>query len=172
MGDCFAANLKRFSSIESRMMIMAKMHARRRGKSASSKPLVTESPEWVVQSKEEIEQLVVKLAKEGHPAAKIGLVLRDQHAVPSTRLATGKTMYEILEENGLKAALPDDLVALMRRAINVNLHMSENKKDMANNRNLQLIESKIRRIVKYYKRHEILPGDWEYSLKNAELLIE
>jgi small subunit ribosomal protein S15 len=151
---------------------MAKMHARRRGKSASSKPLVTENPEWVPMSKEEVEQTVVRLAKEGMTASKIGMVLRDQYAVPSVRLATGKTMLEILEQNGLKQPLPDDLVALMRKAINVSLHMSENKKDMANNRNMQLIESKIRRLVKYYKRLDILPQDWEYSLKNAELLIE
>jgi len=151
---------------------MAKMHARRRGKSASAKPLVTENPEWVSMSKEEIEQMVVKLAKEGQSASKIGLILRDQYAVPSVRLATGKTMYELLDANGLRPALPDDLVALMRRAINVNLHLVENKKDAANNRNLQLIESKIRRLVKYYKREEILPRDWQYSLKNAELLIE
>ena len=151
---------------------MAKMHARRRGKSASAKPLVTESPEWVPMSREEIEQTVVKLSKEGMTASKIGMTLRDQYAVPSVRLATGKTMYEILDANGLRPSLPDDLVALMRRAINVNLHMAENQKDMANNRNMQLIESKIRRLVKYYKRNDILPQDWEYSIKNAELLIE
>ncbi len=151
---------------------MAKMHARRRGKSASSKPLVTENPEWVPMPKEEVEQTVVKLAKEGMPASKIGMVLRDQYAVPSVRLATDKTMYEILEQNGVKPALPDDLVSLMKRAININLHITENKKDMANTRNLQLIESKIRRLVKYYKHHDILPQDWEYTLKNAELLIE
>jgi small subunit ribosomal protein S15 len=151
---------------------MAKMHARRRGKSASSKPLVTENPEWVTMSKEEIEHTVVKLAKEGMTASKIGLVLRDNYAVPSVRLATGKTMYEILQESDMKPEIPDDLMALMRRAINVNIHMQENKKDMANNRNLQLIESKIRRLVKYYKHEEVLPQTWEYSLKNAELLLE
>lgn len=151
---------------------MAKMHARRRGKSASAKPLVTENPEWVTMSKEEIEQMAVKLAKEGMTSSKIGLVLRDNYAVPSVRLATGKTMYEILQENGLRPDIPDDLMALMRRAINVNNHMQENKKDMANNRNLQLIESKIRRLVKYYKRNDVLPQTWEYSLKNAELLLE
>jgi small subunit ribosomal protein S15 len=151
---------------------MAKMHARRRGKSASAKPLVTENPEWVTMSKEEIEQMVVKLAKEGMTSAKIGLVLRDNYAVPSVRLATGKTVYEILTEHEMKPEIPDDLMALMRRAINVNNHMLENKKDMANNRNLQLIESKIRRLVKYYKREEVLPQTWEYSLKNAELLLE
>jgi len=26
--------------------------------------------------------------------------------------------------------------------------------------------------VKYYKRTDVLPADWNYSLKNAELLIE
>lgn len=151
---------------------MAKMHARRRGKSASAKPMVTESPEWVTMSKEETEQMVVKLAKEGMTSSKIGLVLRDNYAVPSVRLATGKTMYEILQEHNMRPEIPDDLMALMRRAINVNNHMFENKKDMATNRNLQLIESKIRRLVKYYKRNEVLPQSWEYSLKNAELLLE
>jgi small subunit ribosomal protein S15 len=35
-----------------------------------------------------------------------------------------------------------------------------------------MVESKIRRIVKYYKREGVLPADWNYSIANAELLIE
>ena len=60
----------------------------------------------------------------------------------------------------------------MRRAISLQAHLNENKKDIANKRNMQIVESKIRRTVKYYKREGVLPADWEYSIKNAELLIE
>ena len=35
---------------------MARMHARRRGKSGSTRPLVTENPEWVPIGEKEIEE--------------------------------------------------------------------------------------------------------------------
>jgi small subunit ribosomal protein S15 len=149
------------------------MHARRRGSSRSRRPLLTENPEWVPLSKDEIVEMVVKLGKDGLTSSRIGLALRDQHAVPSVKLATGKTVLEIMKENGLSPKLPEDLMALMRKAINLNLHVQNgNRGDIANRRGLQLVESKIRRLVKYYKRMDVLPRDWNYSLKNAELLIE
>lgn len=151
---------------------MARMHARRRGRSGSQRPLITENPEWVPLSKDEIEKQIVKMAKDGVTSARIGLVLRDQYAVPDVKLATGKTVADVLRENDLTPTIPDDLVALMRKAINLQNHLDDNNKDIANKRNMQMIESKIRRIVKYYKREGVLPADWQYSIQNAELLIE
>ncbi len=134
--------------------------------------MISENPAWVTQSKDEVEKLIMKLAKDGLPAAKIGLVLRDEHAVPNVRLATGKSVMEIMKENDLTPNIPDDLTALMRKALNVDTHMTENPKDNATKRSLQLIESRIRRLVKYYKRMGILPAAWTYSLATAELQIE
>lgn len=151
---------------------MARMHARRRGKSGSSRPMISENPEWVPLSKEEIEEIVVKMGKDGVLSAKIGLVLRDQHSVPDVKLATGKTITQILKENNVAPNIPDDLVALMRTAINLQNHLNANKKDVANKRGMQITESKIRRLVKYYKRNGVLPADWQYSIANAKLLIE
>lgn len=151
---------------------MAKMHARRRGKAGSKRPMVTENPEWVPLPAEEIVQIIVKNGKEGMPTARIGMILRDQYAVPDVRLATGKTILQHLKENNIAPKLPEDLVALMKKAIELNVHVVANKKDMSNKRGLQLIESKIRRLVKYYKNEGVLPKEWNYSLKNAELLIE
>jgi len=148
------------------------MHARRRGKSGSQRPLITENPAWVPLNKDEIEEKIIAMGKDGIPAARIGLLLRDQHAVPDVKLATGRTVLDILKENDLQPTIPDDLIALMRKAINLQTHLMENKKDVANKRNLQMVESKIRRIVKYYKREGTLPADWQYSIANAELLIE
>jgi len=151
---------------------MARMHARRRGKSGSSRPLVTENPEWVPLSAEDIEERIVKLAKDGVNSSRIGMALRDQYGVPSTKLALGKSISEILAENDLRPKLPDDLASLMRKAVNLNNHLSENHKDIMNKRSLQLIESKIRRLTKYYKKTGILPQDWKYSIKTVELQIQ
>jgi small subunit ribosomal protein S15 len=134
--------------------------------------LITENPAWVPLNKDEIEDIIIKMGRDGVASARIGLLLRDQHAVPDVKLATGRTVQDILIENDLQPTIPDDLVALMRTAINLQTHLQENRKDLANKRNLQMVESKIRRIVKYYKREGRLPADWQYSIANAELLIE
>ncbi len=151
---------------------MARMHARKRGSSGSRRPLVTENPDWVPVEEEEIEELIVKLANEGLNSAKIGVILRDQYAVPSVKLALGKKITEVMEENGFEPKIPEDLANLMKKAINLNEHLKENPKDNSNRRGLQLVESKIRRLVDYYKEEEVLPQDWKYSLKTAELQIE
>ena len=151
---------------------MSRMHSSRKGVSGSKKPIVDKSPSWVPQSAEEIKETVVKLAGEGMTMAKIGLVLRDQYAVPNVRLVTGKTIREILAEKNIKFELPEDLQGLMRRAVLLSSHIKTNKKDLHNLRGLQLIESKIRRLVKYYKREGVIPETWNYSLDTAALQVE
>ena len=151
---------------------MARMHARRKGKSCSERPMISENPSWVPINATEIEELIVKMAKDGLTSAKIGLVLRDQHGVPNVRLATGKTITEIMKEKGVAPALPEDISNLMRRAIALNVHVRDNLGDVANKRGLQLIESKIRRLEHYYKDNGVLPANWKYSLKTAELMLK
>ncbi len=151
---------------------MARMHIRRKGKSCSKHPLVTENPEWVPLSATEIEDLIVKMAKDGITSAKIGLNLRDQYGVPNVKLATGKTVTDIMKEKGLMSALPEDLSNLMRRAIALNVHLKNNRGDISNKRGLQLIEAKIRRLERYYKKNGVLPADWKYSLSTAELMLK
>ena len=151
---------------------MARMHARRKGKSCSKRPLITENPAWVTLSATEIEDIIVKMAKDGNNSAKIGLVLRDQYGVPDVKLATGKTITAIMKEKGVSPALPEDLANLMRRAIDLNVHLKENRGDISNKRGLMLIEAKIRRLERYYKANNVLPADWKYSLNTAELMLK
>lgn len=148
------------------------MHSSRKGSSGSKRPLVDKNPEWVTQSPEEIKELAAKLAGEGKNMAMIGLILRDQHAVPNVRLATGMSMKEILEEKGIKPELPDDLSNLMKRAVEINRHVTANPKDLHNSRGLHLVESKIRRLTKYYKREGLIPETWFYSMSSAALEVE
>jgi Ribosomal protein S15P/S13E len=151
---------------------MARMHARRKGRSCSRRPMISENPAWVPINATDIEELIVKMAKDGQTSARIGLVLRDQYGVPNVKLATGRTVTEIMTEKGVSPALPEDLSNLMRRAISLNVHLRENRGDISNKRGLQLIESKIRRLERYYKRNGVLPADWKYSLKTAELMLK
>jgi len=151
---------------------MSRMHTGKKGKSGSKRPVLDKNPEWVQQSPDEVKDLVAKLSGEGKTMAMIGLTLRDQYAVPNVRLATGLSVKEILEEKGIKADLPEDLANLMRRAVQLNGHLKKNKKDLGNLRGLQLVESKIRRLVKYYKREGVIPESWNYSLSTAALQVE
>jgi len=148
------------------------MHSSKRGTSGSKRPLVTESPGWVQQTPDEVKDMIMKMAGEGMSMAKIGLVLRDQYAVPNVRLLTGQSIKEILEEKGVKPELPEDLQALMKRAVAMSGHVRKNKKDLHNLRGRQLLESKIRRLVKYYKREGIISETWNYSLETAALEVE
>ena len=151
---------------------MARMHSRKKGKSGSTRPAVLKKPSWLSLKPKEVEMLVIKQAKEGKTASQIGIMLRDEYGVPSIKLVTGKSISTILKDKKLQQELPEDIMALMRKAVLIRKHMSENKKDMPGKRGLQLTESKIMRLAKYYKGTGRLPADWKYDPERIKLLIE
>jgi small subunit ribosomal protein S15 len=150
---------------------MARMHARRRGKSCSVRPYRKEAPAWSNQDVRAIEKVILDLRKEGASSSRIGLVLRDSYGVPDVKLATGKRIGDILKEHKAESEIPEDLRDLMKKALGLRKHLSENKRDVHNKRQLQLIESKVRRLVKYYTRSRKLPADFTYKPENAEILL-
>ena len=139
---------------------MSRIHSGKKGKAGSRKPQVTRNPEWVALPPAEIENIVVGLGKDGMSTALIGLRLRDQYGIPNIRLATGKSVTQILAENSIKFELPEDLGNLVKRSLQVQTHLKTNKKDTENRRGQTLINSKIRRLTKYYKRTGVLPEKW------------
>jgi len=128
-------------------------------------------PEWQRYSKKEIENLIIKLRKEGKSLAEIGMILRDNYGIPDIRASIGKKLQKFLEEKGLAPEIPEDIFNLMKKAVNLKKHLEKHKKDVHNRRALQLVESKIRRLAKYYIRKGKLPKDWKYSIEQAELLV-
>jgi len=154
---------------------MARMHTRRRGSSGSDKPVADEPPEWSDVDEDAIEERVVELAEQGHDPSVIGMKLRDEGVkgtpIPDVKLATGKKLTEILEDNDAAGDLPEDLYNLMERAIRLREHMEENPQDHQNKRALQNTESKIRRLVSYY-RGGALDEDFTYSYDVAVELLE
>jgi small subunit ribosomal protein S15 len=136
---------------------------------------VDEPPEWSDVEAEAVENRVVELAEQGHDPSVIGAKLRDEGVtgtpVPDVKLATGKKVTEILEEHDASPELPEDLRNLMERAVRLREHVEENPQDAQNRRALQNTESKIRRLVDYYRGDE-LDEEFTYSYDVAVRLLE
>jgi small subunit ribosomal protein S15 len=146
------------------------MHARKKGRSGSKHPLRTAKQDFVTYDQGEIEELIVKLVKEENSPSKIGIILRDQYGIPSVKEITGKKIGHFLKENKLESDMPEDIQNLIRKAINLRKHIEKNGRDKHNKRGLQLIEAKIYRLGKYYKREGKLPANWRYDPEKARLM--
>lgn len=122
-------------------------------------------------NEDKITQLVVDLRQKGHSLSEIGMTLRDSYGVPSVKEVTGKGIKDILEENGLASDIPEDLANLIAKAVKLRNHLEIHRKDFHNHRALQITESKIRRLAKYYIREGVLPANWRYERSKSEMLI-
>ncbi|PIN69946.1 30S ribosomal protein S15 [Candidatus Woesearchaeota archaeon CG11_big_fil_rev_8_21_14_0_20_43_8] len=151
---------------------MARMHSRKRGKSGSKRPSVKTLPSWVRYKPKEVEILVAKLGKEGATASEIGLHMRDIYGIPDVKLITKKKIGVILKAKKLEKELPDDLLALIRKSVMIRKHREENRQDQTAKRGLKLTESKINRLVKYYKRSGRLAPSWKYRPENSRFYLE
>ncbi len=138
----------------------------------SMKPVRDAAPEWVTLLPREVEAKVVEMGKEGIQPAVIGLRLRDQFGVPSVHEVTGKRVGQILAENKLAPKVPQDLTNLIRRAISLAEHLNANRGDLHNRRGLELIEARIRRLVRYHKQRGELEATFKYTRDGARLLVD
>jgi len=131
-----------------------------------------ERPEWIAYSNEEIEDLILKFTKEGRSTSEIGIVLRDQYGIPSVKAVTGEKITAILKRNEQAQEYPEDIMNLIKRAVNIRDHLKENPKDLHTRRGLGIIESRIRRLGAYYANNNQLPVGWRYDPQEAALLVK
>jgi small subunit ribosomal protein S15 len=154
---------------------MARVYSRRKGKSGSKRPMQKAAP-WLKDryKPEEVEEIIVKLAKKGHSLSETGLILRDQYGIPSTRvkeLQLGK-IGKIAKKHKVTQPFPEDMQNLLKKAVSLHAHMHKNRRDYTSKRGLEITESKIRRLAKYYKAKKALPADWKYDPEKAKLLVK
>ncbi len=116
-----------------------------------------------------MEAFIIKLAKEGHSLSSIGTVLRDQYAIPLVKPITGKSIKDTLKAAGLAPAMPEDLSNLMKKAQRMAVHMEKNKKDAHNKRNMVLLEAKIHKLSRHYKKTGVLLPNWKYEPRIASV---
>ena len=151
---------------------MAKRYSRAHGKSGSTKPEHKSIPSWLRYKGKEVELLVTKLAKEGYKTSEIGLHLRDTYGIPDVKLITNKKIGEILEEKKISPEIPEDLLAVIRKSVNLSKHLEENHKDFTAKRGLQLTDSRIKRLVDYYKKSGKLSKDFKYDRESIKLHVQ
>ncbi|MFA6489048.1 MAG: 30S ribosomal protein S15 [Candidatus Micrarchaeia archaeon] len=151
---------------------MARMHSKKRGKSGSKRPGVKVSPEWTEYAPHEVEELIMKMGKETKGPAEIGMILRDTYGIASTQVLCGKPISKILTDGGIKITYPEDLLNLIKRAVNMREHLRTNRSDRHNRTKLIHVESKIGRLVKYYTKNGRIPADWKYDPETAQLLVK
>jgi len=152
---------------------MARMHTRRKGQSGSKRPSTLRIPDWMEKEKNAqwVEDKIVELAKAGNTPSMIGMILRDQYGIPLARVITNKRIMDTLRENNLQRRVPEDLRNMIAKAVTIRRHLEDNKKDFVSKRGLQLVESKIHRLSKYYRKKKVLPADWKYSPDQAAVLL-
>jgi len=151
---------------------VSRIHSGRKGRAGSHRPYPVRPPTFATLDKAEVVEEATRLAKTGVSPAQVGTILRDSHGVPSVRAITGQRMVPLLAAQGVKPDLPDDLQALLKRVVHLQRHLSTHPKDLSNGSGLSLMESRIRRLALYYKRHKILPEDWRYTSATAVLQVE
>ena len=148
---------------------MGRLHTHNHGKSHSIRPVDPKKPNWVKQTNEEIEGLIIKYAKEGMTTSQIGLKLRDQHAIPLVKPIIRKGIKQVLIENKLNPEIPEDLNNIVMKAVNLQKHLRENKSDNRNRRALELVEAKVHRVSTHYKKTGEMDQKWKYKSVVAQL---
>jgi len=150
---------------------MGRQYGRGKGISNSAQPFKRTPPSWLRTTTEQVNTSVCQLAKKGLTPSQIGVILRDSHGIGKVKNVTGNKVLRILKANGLGPSIPEDLYHLIKKAVNVRKHLDKNNKDFVSKFQLILVESRIHRLARYYKRTRALPATWKYVSSNAGALV-
>merc|ERR1712038_138624 len=107
----------------------------------------------------------------GDYPSKIGVKLRDSNGIPQVKSITGNKILRILKMKGLAPEIPEDLYCMIKKAVSIRKHLERHRKDKDAKYRLILIESRIHRCARYYKKTKKLPGTWKYESANAAALV-
>jgi small subunit ribosomal protein S15 len=150
---------------------MARKYSGAKGVAGSKKPIKKTAPSWTRYSAKEVEMLILKLNKEGQVPSQIGLHLRDVYGIPDVKVMCKKSITQVLAEKKSLNPMPEDLMALIKKLTLIKKHIEENGQDKVALRGLQITESKIQRLIKYYKSTGRLSKDWTYDVSKAKLYV-
>lgn len=121
--------------------------------------------------KSEVEKLIVKLAQSGKTKSEIGLAMRDQYGIPDVK-AFGISVGKVMKKEHIDKEIPEDLLNLIKKTVIMHNHLERSKKDRKGVHTLQLIESRVRKLGRYYSKIGKLPKNWKYDINKAKLIIK
>merc|ERR1711982_49108 len=128
-----------------------------KGISSSAIPYKRTAPQWNKTTASEVNTQVCQLARKGYTPSQIGVILRDSYGIPQVKRITGSTLLRLLKANGLAPKLPK--------------HLERNRKDKDSKFRLILIESRVHRLARYYRRVNQLPPNWKYDSATASAWV-
>ncbi|KAA0067830.1 40S ribosomal protein S13-like [Cucumis melo var. makuwa] len=91
----------------------------------------------------------------------IGVILRDSHGTAQVKSVTGNKILRILKAHGLAPEIPEDLYHFIKKAVSIRKHLERNRKDKDSKFKLILVESRIHRLARYYKKTKKVPPVWK-----------
>lgn len=150
---------------------MGRMHSKGKGLSRSAAPYKRSPPSWLKITSSEVAEMISKFAKKGMTPSQIGVLLRDSHGVAQVKSVTGSKILRILKGQGLAPEIPEDLYHLIKKAVSMRKHLEANRKDKDAKFHLILVESRIHRLARYYKKTKKLPPNWKYESSTASTLV-
>jgi len=150
---------------------MGRMYGRGKGMASSALPYRRRSPTWLKMKPEEVSEHICKLAKKGLTPSQIGVTLRDSFGIPQVKNVTGSKILRILKNHGMAAKIPEDLYHLIKKAISMHKHLERNRKDCDSKFRLILVESRIHRLARYYRRVKSLAPNFKYAFATAAALV-
>ena len=150
---------------------MGRMHSKGKGIARRSLPYRKAPPSWVQISASDLTEQIVKMARRGQSPSQIGVVLRDQYGIPQVKGVTGSKILRILKVQGVAPQLPEDLYHMIKKAVNIRKHIEKFRADTDGKFRLILVESRIHRLARYYRKSKALPPTFRYQSKKADTLI-
>eukprot|EP00758_Cryptobia_borreli_P013775 Tbor_TRINITY_DN5865_c0_g4::TRINITY_DN5865_c0_g4_i1::g.6127::m.6127/K02953/RP-S13e, RPS13; small subunit ribosomal protein S13e len=146
---------------------MGRMYGEGKGCAGSSLPYRRTPPSWLKKSTHDIVKTVCALSKKGMMPSMIGMQLRDSMGIAQVKNVTGRKILRILKHNKLAPELPEDLYCLIKRAVIMRKHLERNRKDTATKFRLILVESRIHRLARYYKKIRAVAPTYKYNSATA-----
>ena len=150
---------------------MGRMYGQGKGISASAIPFKRTAPNWSKKDPRELSDDVCKMARKGLKPSAIGVRLRDSNGISQVKAVTGHKILRILKKNGLAPEIPEDIWYLIKKAVMMRKHLERNRGDKDAKFRLIMVESKIHRLARYYKRAKQLPPTWKYESSNAAAMV-
>jgi ribosomal protein S15P/S13E len=108
----------------------------------------TQKPLWLKMSEEDLKKVILELADK-YPPAQIGIILRDQYGVPSTKVY-GKKLNAYLKELGIETN--PDLENAEKKLDRIKEHMKNNVTDKRSKHKMQKAQTRYNILKKYFAK--------------------
>ena len=108
-------------------------------------------PVWLKYTEEEVKEIILKIIEKSPEltAEKIGLILRDNYGIPSTRIYGFKISQVLKEANKY---ISPDLKNLKNKAEKLEQHLIKNKGDKKTGRSLIITKARLKLTQDYLAR--------------------